>query len=65
MQPILASVPALAVSVIFCLYNAYRQVLRRWEQRQRRLCARVSYLLWVAANQATDGPDDAPAPPAR
>jgi hypothetical protein len=49
MQPILSSIPALSVSVIFCLYNACRQYLARRMQRQGRLCQRVAQMLLVMA----------------
>jgi hypothetical protein len=48
MQPILQSVPVLAVSVIYCLLGAY------WRERRRRadhLRQRVAYMLWVIAQQ--------------
>jgi hypothetical protein len=51
MQPILATVPALSVSAIFCLYHAYCQFLVRSERRQRRLHERVAYMLWVMATE--------------
>jgi hypothetical protein len=50
MNPFLSSAPVLAVSAIFCLYNGYRQALLRQLQRQRRLCERIAYMLWVTAN---------------
>jgi len=51
MQPLLATVPALSVSAIFCLYHAYCQFLLRSAQRRRRLRERVAYMLWVMATQ--------------
>jgi len=54
MQPLLATVPALSVSAIFCLYHAYCQFLLRSAQRRRRLRERVAYMLWVMATE--DGP---------
>ena len=44
----LMSTPTLAVSIIFCLYDVVRQAVR---ERERRLRERVTYLLWVMANQ--------------
>jgi hypothetical protein len=44
----LATVPTLAVSIIFCLYDLAR---RAGLQRQRRLRERVTYMLWVMAHQ--------------
>jgi hypothetical protein len=58
MEPLCASVPVLAVAVIFRLWQAYRQPLLR---RERRLRERVAYMLWVAANQV-EGPAVPPAP---
>ena len=51
MQPILATIPALSVSAIFCLYHAYSQFLLRHQQRHVRLCERVTYMLWVMAHE--------------
>ena len=51
MTPLLAAVPTLAVSVIFCLYNTARQARLR---QVRRLCQRVSYMLWTMAEQIED-----------
>lgn len=48
MQPFLVSVPTLAVSAIFCIWQAYR--LRRL-RRERLLRERVAYMLWVMANR--------------
>jgi hypothetical protein len=48
MSPIFTMMPTLAVSVIFCLYNAVRQFRLR---RVRCLHERVAYMLWVMANQ--------------
>jgi hypothetical protein len=47
MQPVLASVPTLAVTAVFYVWHAYRRV--QFQQR-RRLCERVAYMLWVMAN---------------
>jgi hypothetical protein len=52
MQPILASIPALSVSIIFCLHNVCRQFLARRAQRQWRLRQRVAQLLWVMATRS-------------
>jgi hypothetical protein len=43
------SVAAVAVSAIFCLWQAYQQ--RLLQQQQRALRERVAYMLWVAATQ--------------
>jgi hypothetical protein len=48
MQPILATLPTLAVSATFCIWNAYRAhlILRNKVRHER-----VAYLLWVMANE--------------
>jgi hypothetical protein len=43
----LASFPTLAVSVIYCLWNAYR--LSQW-RRRRALRERVTFMLWAMAH---------------
>jgi hypothetical protein len=53
MHPLLCSVPTLAVSLIFCLYQSYRDQVR-W--RQRRLRERVTYMLWVMARDVMPDP---------
>ena len=49
MHPVLAAVPTLAISAIYCTWNLYRQALLL---RQRRLRERVAYMLWVVAHKA-------------
>jgi hypothetical protein len=51
MAPLLASLPTLSVSAIFCIWSAYRRFL----QRNRVLHERVAYLLWVVATCIDDG----------
>jgi hypothetical protein len=51
MQTLLFSVPTLALSLIYCLYNSYRDDRQR---RQRRLRERVTYMLWVMAQNAVE-----------
>ena len=46
MHPLFASLPTVAVSAIFCVWNAYRHHLFR---RSRVLRERVAYMLWVMA----------------
>jgi hypothetical protein len=46
MQPVFASLPTVAVSAIFCVWNAYRHHLF---QRSRVLRERVAYMLWTMA----------------
>ena len=49
MQALLCSVPTLAVSAIYCLWQFHGELLR---QRNRVLRERVAYMLWVLAQQA-------------
>jgi hypothetical protein len=49
MHAICTSVPTLAVSVIYCLYQFY--VRERQRRRERVLRERVTYLLWVMAHR--------------
>jgi hypothetical protein len=43
-----AAVPTLAVSVIYCIWSRYS----RYEMtRRRRLCERLAFLLWCAADR--------------
>jgi hypothetical protein len=52
MQMIAFSYPTLAVSTIYCIWLAYRRALL---QRERTLCERVAYMLWVLANRMSTG----------
>jgi hypothetical protein len=56
MSPLLASLPTLSVSAIFCIWSAYQ----RFRQRNRVLRERVAYLLWVVATCVDDGGDTPP-----
>ncbi len=47
MTPFLPSFSAVAVSAIFCVYQAYARHL--FGQRQRLLRERVAYMLWEMA----------------
>jgi len=49
MQAVLTTLPTLAVSTVFCLWNLYRSVSL---QRTRKLHERVAFLLWVVATRA-------------
>ncbi len=49
MHPILTTIPTLAVSAIYCVWHLYYQVQAR---RRKKLAERVSYMLWVMANEA-------------
>jgi hypothetical protein len=48
MQPLIHVFPALAIGMVYCLWNVHRLTLNRREQCLRE---RVTYMLWVAANQ--------------
>jgi hypothetical protein len=52
MQPMLSALPVMSVTTIFYAWNVYRHAL--FMQRRRRLSERVAYMLWVAAEYATD-----------
>lgn len=49
MHSVLLSVPALAVSTIYCIWHTYALWLRL--QRAQVLRERVAYMLWVMANE--------------
>ena len=53
MSAILPSLSTLAVSAIYCIWQAY--VRYELVARQRQLRERVAYMLWVMA-QSIDGP---------
>jgi hypothetical protein len=46
MEALITVMPTLAVSVVFCIWSAYR---RASLQQRRRLHERVAYMLWIAA----------------
>lgn len=48
MQPIVANMAALAVAMLFYLWRAHFQGQQR---RQRRLCERVAFMLWLMAER--------------
>lgn len=48
MHPIVTNVAALAVATLFYAWRAYDQTRHR---RQRVLCQRVAYMLWVMAQR--------------
>ena len=58
MQAVLMSLPTLAVSTVYCLWNVYRMA---YCQRSRKLRERVAYMLWVMATQI-DGTSPAERP---
>jgi hypothetical protein len=47
MQLLFASFPTVTVSIIFCIWNTYRQY---WTRRDSVLRQRVAYMLWVMAH---------------
>jgi hypothetical protein len=52
MHPLVCSVPTLALSLIYCLYDSYRHEQGR---RRRLLRERVTYMLWVVARDYVPG----------
>ena len=52
MSALFPSVSTLAVSVIYCVWQAYRRTRYR---RERALRERVAYMLWVMAHRVGDG----------
>jgi hypothetical protein len=52
MSALFPSVSTLAVSIIYCVWQAYR---RSCDRRERTLRERVAYLLWVMAHRVKDG----------
>jgi hypothetical protein len=57
MYTLAVSFPAVAVSAIYCLWYAYQQNCLR---RERLLCERVAYMLWVAAHLPEEPEDPVP-----
>jgi hypothetical protein len=51
----LTALPALAVSTIFL---AWRTILYERQRRERLLCERLAYMLWVAAHHDDDESDE-------
>ena len=51
MQPLLTCVPTLAVSLLYCFWQAYTLTQTR---RTSLLCRRVSFLLWQVAQTIPD-----------
>lgn len=49
MQPIVSNVAALAVAMLFYLWRAHAQML---QNRRRKLCERVAFMLWMMADQS-------------
>jgi hypothetical protein len=49
MHPMTGSIAALAVASIYYVWKTYFQLQRK---RERALCERVTYMLWVMANHA-------------
>jgi hypothetical protein len=62
MQPLVTNMAALAVAMLYYLWRAHYQTRLR---RQQVLCQRVTYMLWVMADQIDDtGPTLSFPPPA-
>jgi hypothetical protein len=53
MQLLCSSIGTAAVATIFLIYNAYRDHMRTELGREQILRERVTYMLWVMANQAS------------
>lgn len=49
MLPIIQTLPVLAVSAIYCLWQTHHRCEQ--QRRQRELRERVAYLLWVVAEK--------------
>jgi hypothetical protein len=47
MQALSLTMPTVAVSLIYCIWHRYVEFRCR---KERRLCERVAYLLWVVAH---------------
>jgi hypothetical protein len=47
MYPLVLSYPTLAVSAIYCIWNAY---LRSRVSQHRKLRERVAFMIWMVAN---------------
>ena len=55
LQPIAAAVPTFAVASVYCFWHLYAAALRAAHKRkERRLRERVTYMLWVMANDKED-----------
>ena len=48
MQALFTSLPTLTVSILYCVWNAYRASRLC---RERKLRERVAYMLWVIATE--------------
>jgi hypothetical protein len=55
-NPLVCTVPTLAVSAIYCLWHGS---WRLHFQRRQKLAERVAYMLWVAAQHVPDEPEAA------
>ncbi len=51
MQLFVLSYPTLAVSTLYCIWQAYR---RAWLVRERILRERVTYMLWLMATRFSE-----------
>jgi hypothetical protein len=50
MQPLVSALPVFSVTAIFYAWNVHQHALL--ERRHRRLCERVAFMLWRAAQYA-------------
>jgi hypothetical protein len=50
MQPLISALPVMSVTTIFYAWTVYKHALV--ERQRRRLCERVAYMLWTAADYA-------------
>ena len=48
LQPVLTALPTLAVAAVYCIWHAREQAL---QLKRRRLRERVTWMLWVMANE--------------
>jgi hypothetical protein len=53
MPLVCSSIGAAAVATIYVIYGAYQDYLLNQMRKERTLRERVSYMLWVCANNAT------------
>lgn len=49
MNALICSLAACAIALLFCIYQAYRVLLGR---QRKKLCRRVAFMLWVAADRS-------------
>jgi len=54
LQPVLSALPTLAIATVYCLWHARAQAL---QLKQRLLRERVTWMLWVMANDVETAHD--------